>query len=286
MRAKSSIDVTMTYSYELFEYTCASGHKNQFEFLRVPDAQSAPPQILPCSGCKYRLIPVTLGQPLPCNFTDNDVKDFRKRKYVESCAYHEAGHVVIGAVERIPLRKEGIRVDQEGAGYSHYKTMRVTGVKNVGRDPKREKAIRSTQAGYITQERFYLRFFRQLPPSGAFNDTNYINTLLEEMYDSRQQFFDERDRLAAETQQLVNDHWPAIETIAQTLIQKTPKSQAPRTGERRWSTQLWEKQLDGYELVALLNQCDIRASVELPGPLAAVVRRVGFVLGYLHEIRQ
>jgi hypothetical protein len=273
----------MSYSYELFEYTCPSGHKNQFEFLHTPDAQSALPQMLPCSGCNYKLIPVTLSQPLPCSFTENDVKDFRKRKYVESCAYHEAGHVVIGVLRRIPLRKAGIRVDQEGAGYSQYKTIKLTGVKNVGCDPKREDAIRSTQAGYVSQEKYYRRFFKQLPPSGSFNDTNYINALLDEMYDSRQQFVDEKDRLAAETQQLVNQQWQAIEAVAQTLIKKTPKSQAPRSGERRWSTQLLQRQLDGYEIVALLNQFNMRASVELAGVLASVVRKVGFGLGYLHE---
>jgi hypothetical protein len=220
---------------------------------------------------------------LPCNFTESDVKDFRKRKYVESCAYHEAGHVVIGAIGRIPLRQAGIRVDQEGAGYSHYKTMKVKGVKNVGRDPKREKAIRSTQAGYISQEKYYLRFFKQLPPSGSFNDTNYINALLDEMYDARQQFFDEKDRLTAEAQQLVDQHWQAIEAIAQTLMKKTPKSQAPGTGERRWSTQLLQRQLDGYEVVTLLNQFNIRASVELAGALVSVARKIGFALGYFHE---
>jgi hypothetical protein len=276
----------MTYSYELFEYTCQGGHKNQFEFLHAPDAQAALPQMLPCSDCNYKLIPVSLTQPLQCNFTDNDARDFCKRKYVESCAYHEAGHVVIGAVGRIPLRKQGIRVDQEGMGYSHYKTMKVTGVRHVGRDPKREKAIRSTQAGYMSQEKYYLRFFKQLPPSGSFHDTNYINGLLDEMYDSRQQFFDEKNRLAAETQQLVNQHWQAIEAVAQTLIKKTPKSQAPLSGERRWSTQLSEKQLDGYEVVALLTQFNIRASVELAGVVAFIARKVGFALGYLYEVRQ
>jgi hypothetical protein len=274
----------MSYSYELFDYICPNGHRNQFEFLHAPSTQLAPPQMLPCSGCNYQLIPVTVSQPLLCNFKDNDAKDFTKRKYVESCAYHEAGHVVIGSVGRIPLRKQGICIDQKGAGYSHYKTMRLTGVKNVGRDPRRDKAIRSTQAGYLSQEKYYLRFFKQLPPSGSSNDTNYVNGLLDEMYDSRQQFFEEKDRLAAETQQLVNQHWQAIEAIAQTLIRKTPETQAPRSGERRWSTQLFERRLDRYEVVAQLNHFNIPASVEVAGVLASLVRKAGFALGYLSEV--
>jgi hypothetical protein len=38
--------------------------------------------------------------------------------YVESCAYHEAGHIVIAAVQNMPLRQRGIRNDQVGNGYS------------------------------------------------------------------------------------------------------------------------------------------------------------------------
>jgi hypothetical protein len=106
------------------------------------------------------------------------------------------------------------------------------------------------------------------------------------MYDSRQQFFDEKDRLAAETQQLVNQHWQAIEGIAQTLIRRTPKTQAPRSGGRRWSTQLFERQLDGYEVVEQLKHFNIPASVELSGVFASLVRKTAFALGYLSEVRR
>jgi len=280
----------MPYISERFEYTCEQNHRNQFDiaypmtgrgiFSDQPE-QPRLPQMLPCSGCKYKLVSANLVSQSKGDYSEIDFYKFRETKYMESSAYHEAGHVVIGAAEKIPLRKDGIRIDQKGAGFSHYKAMKLSGASNIGPDPEREKAIRSTQAGYAAQSRYHLRFFDRLPPAGSSHDEDYINGLLEEMYDGRQQFFDAKNKLAAETEQLVDQHWQAIEAVAQTLLKKEWKSQALPSGERRWSTQLWEKKMDGYEVVALLKQFDTLASVELSGGLALLVRGLGFGLGYL-----
>jgi hypothetical protein len=74
------------------------------------------------------------------------------------------------------------------------------------------------------------------------------------MYSGRNDFFDAMNKLAGETQQLVEEHWQAIETLAQALLKKEWKSQAPPSGERRWSTQLAEKKLDSFEIIAVLQQ--------------------------------
>lgn len=118
------------------------------------------------------------------------------------------------------------------------------------------------QAGYISQEKFYLRFFDGLPPSGSFNDTDGINTLVEEMYSGRIVCEDAKSKLFAEAQQLVEKYWQAIESLAQTLLKKEWESQARPSGERRWSSQLAQKKMDGSEVVALLQQYQISASVQ------------------------
>lgn len=275
----------MSYSFQVFDYICPASHTNEFSIAYDLNVPIHFPQMLPCSSCNYKLVPALLVPKRECNFSESDFYKFQDAKYVESSAYHEAGHVVVGVVEGIPLRKDGIRIDQKGAGYSHYRTMRLSGATSVGPDRKREKAVRSAQAGYIAQEKFYRRFFNQLPPSGSCEDINYINGLLDEMYEGRQEFFDAKDELYKETQQLVGQHWQAIEALAQTLLKKTWKSQAPPSGERRWSTQLAERRVHGYEVVALLQQFEISTSVEVSGTLESFVRGIGFALGYLSGVK-
>jgi len=242
------------------------------------------PEMLPCSGCNYKLVRANLTSLSRGHYSEVDFYKFQESIYAESSAYHEAGHVVIGAVEKMPLRKDGIRIDQIGAGYSYYKTPLLGGTFKLGSDPRRESAIRSTQAGYFAQEQYYRRFFNHLPPSGSSEDEKYINGLLGEMYSERQQFLSAKSRLAAETQHLVQQYWQSIEAVAQTLLKKEWRSQAPPYGERRWSTQLFEKKMDGYEIMTLLKQFDLAASVKLSGGFASSVRVCGFVLGYLSAI--
>jgi hypothetical protein len=261
----------MSYYLDRFEYTCARGHANQFEtahFASEPDGalpEPAPtklPSELPCSGCNYKLIRVSLMRILHCNLSERDFYTFQDTKYVESVAYHEAGHAVIAAIQQIPLKDRGIRIDQKGSGFSHYKATKPNGSRNLGSEARREATIRSVQAGFIAQERFYLRFNDRLPPSGACWDTNDINALIEEMYSDRATCEDAKFRLWNEAKELVERHWMAIEALAQALLKKEWSSQAPPPGERRWSTQLREKKMERLEIVALLKEFQISALIE------------------------
>jgi hypothetical protein len=122
----------MPYICERFEYTCPKNHRNESDFAYAvtegdmfsnePERPRLP-EMLPCSGCNYKLVAASLVPILRLNYSESDFGRFQEAKYTESSAYHEAGHVVIAAVEKIPLRKDCIRIDQKGAGYSHYKTM-------------------------------------------------------------------------------------------------------------------------------------------------------------------
>jgi hypothetical protein len=260
----------MSYYFDRFEYWCAEGHHSVFDLAYVGDepnpfAESKPPCLperLPCSGCQYKLVPVSLVRQIHSNLSEMDFYKFKEDKYVESVAYHEAAHVVVAAVQQIPLREGGIRIDQKGSGFSHCGVVKPDGSTKLGAEPKREKTIRSTRAGYIAQERFYLRFFDRLPPSGSSTDTDGINTLVEEMYSGKTACEDAKSKLFAEAQQLVEKYWQAIEALAQTLLKKEWETQAPPSGERRWSTQLAQKKMDGAEVVVLLQQYQISASVQ------------------------
>ena len=278
----------MPHYFDRFEYSCAEAHRNVFDLAYVADEPSPfieakplrLPENLPCSGCQYKLIPVSLVLQTHSNLSEMDFYKFQENKYVESVAYHEAAHVVVAAAQQMPLKERGIRIDQKGSGFSHYNVAKPDGSTNLGSEPKREKTIRSTQAGYIAQEKFYLRFCDRLPPSGASNDTDGINKLVEEMYSGRNVCEDAKGKLFTEAQQLVEQHWQAIEALAQTLLNKEWKSQVPPSGERRWSTQMAEKKLDGSEVVVFLRQFQISASIQSSRGLEQIARFFGTALGH------
>ena len=75
--------------------------------------------------------------------------------YVESCAYHEAGHTVVAVSLEMPLRKRGVHVDTIGNGISYY-WFRVPGDPNNNQADvlERERTIISTYAGFNAQKKF------------------------------------------------------------------------------------------------------------------------------------
>src|SRR4029077_4491742 len=101
---------------------------------------------------------------------------------------------------------------------------------------------------------------------GAHCDVNDINGLVEEMYSGRTACEEAKRRLWNEAIALVDRVWPVIEALAQTLLKKDWKSQAPPSGERKWSTQLREKKMDGREVVELLKRFQISVFTELGQP--------------------
>jgi len=254
-------NTNVSYLYLSLEYTCLKQHRNTFDFLRFPDAQSALPRTLPCADCNYEMVQANLVEQFRCDFSEAEFSNYKEQKYAESAAYHEAGHVVIAAVEQSPLKNNGIRIDQKGNGFSHFATVQPTGVSNVGADPLRESAVRSTRAGFAAQERFFLRYFKILSSQGAGSDERYIEKLLYEMYSDTSVVLNQKIKLYGETAALVDNHWPPIEALARKLWIKTWTNPAPASGERRWSQQLLEKKMDGSEVVDVLQQFKINAKM-------------------------
>jgi len=167
----------MPYFLDRFEYKCpkdiltkSTKHTPLTETAILQSKSNVKlSDTLPCSGCQYELIPVSPVRVVHCDLTEMNFFKTKEDKYAESTAYHEAGHVVIAAVQRVPLSNRGLRIDQKGAGISYYRFAKPDGSANLGSEIKREQTIRSIQAGYIAQEKFYLRFYDQLGPIRQFN---------------------------------------------------------------------------------------------------------------------
>jgi len=177
-------------------------------------------------------------------------------EYVRSAAYHEAAHVVIAAVQGIPLTEKGIHLDRWGRGLAHYRDRKPDSSINVGSETEREKTIIATAAGWIAQNRNF-----PCSPSGASYDIDQINALLTEMYpEGSLSWRNAKETLLKEAQRLVERHWAAIESVALTLWAKPETSKLPQTGD--WSTEPLEKYLSAEEVVEILQRFGISARIE------------------------
>jgi hypothetical protein len=178
-------------------------------------------------------------------------------KYVESCAYHEAGHTVVAAALKMPLRNRGVHIDSKGCGISFY-WFRVPGdLKNQAADiMERERTIVSTESGFLAQRKFY----PDCPTGGNVTDRDQCIKLLDEMYPNREEFFAAQARLIAEAKRLVDEHWAAIETLGKQIWAQpwTPRNIDP---ERNWSEDSVEKCIDGKQVVSILSTFQLEPSI-------------------------
>jgi len=171
------------------------------------------------------------------------------QKYIDSCAYHEAGHTVVAVALRMPLRDRGVHIDSMGNGISYY-WFRTPGDPSNGPDDilERERTIISTEAGFIAQRKFY----PECPHGGNFYDRDQNIKLLDEMYPNRNDWFAAQERLYAEAVRLVGTHWDAIEVLAKAVLDQ-PLTARSIDSERQWSTDSVEQWIDGNRVITILK---------------------------------
>jgi len=189
-------------------------------------------------------------------------------KYVNSTAYHEAGHIVVAAVEQMPMRNFGIRMDSLGCGKAFYWRRVPDGTRNnVGADVERERTIISTSAGFIAQKRFYgdslTEDIKKYIEFSANPDTSLVIELLEEMYSGdKALWFQARKSLYDQSVQLVDDHWKPIDTLAKSLLSRAwEPRQRDTDADGLWSVDDREKWLHGIEIVRILAPFGINAFI-------------------------
>jgi len=177
-------------------------------------------------------------------------------EYVRSVAFHEAGHIVIAAVQGLSLRVGGIQLDRWGNGIAWIVDRKPDGSTNVGPETEREKTIIALFAGRIAQSRAY-----GCSTAGLKYDLPQLNSLLDEMYPSGSpEWWSARKSLCMESERLVGLNWQAIESVALALWSK-PDSQKPSdVGD--FSSEQLQKHLSVAEIVEVLRQFQITASIQ------------------------
>jgi hypothetical protein len=175
----------------------------------------------------------------------------------ECGAHHEPGHIVIAAVEGLPLKPEGLMVDPSGWGLACYHDAPEDS------DSARERNLRAVLAGFAVEKRY--REERHYPPREemdlTFNRDNVVaRTLLGKLGGD---YWSNDRRLREQLDGLVEKHWLAIDALALALLRKTWESTKPLKSGGQWSApnETMAKYLPGEEAVRILAEHGIEVVV-------------------------
>jgi hypothetical protein len=187
------------------------------------------------------------------------LENFRER-YLESAAYHEAGHEIAGVVLRIPIRELGLRIDSYGNGVSHTFRRNAGDFNNTPADVlEREQSIVLLSAGYISQ----LRFFADAPAIAELDDQAQVDALLNEMYPPNSTKWHEAEtKLRNDAKTIIEERWPVVEALARALWAKpwTNRALLP-VKDMQWSNDAREKWMDAQEVQAVLTPFGLTAII-------------------------
>lgn len=184
-------------------------------------------------------------------------------KYVQSAAYHEAGHVTGTALQGMPLRQGGIHVDSEGSGVSYY-WHRSPGdpAMSTSDQLERQRTVIALYAGWISQTKFFPD--PRCPQEAWASDRATICKLLKEMHPTdpvAQSAAQEIFRNKAE--EIVSQNWSVIEGLALTLLAKpeTPQPQTEIVAGWSQGKRKVERWMRGSEVAELLRKLGVSACV-------------------------
>ncbi len=174
-------------------------------------------------------------------------------------AYHEAGHMVIAAAKELRLRQEGLSVDPRGQGIACY--CKQPG----GSDILRKSVVVATFAGFYAERQFCKEYaYPQAQDDWFFRsaDGYEARKLVSEIsienltHRSIPATYNE---LQNQSEQLVDHHWLAINSVSAALLCKNWEFLRPLKSGARWSLETIAKYLSGDEVVSILGRYGIAA---------------------------
>ena len=183
---------------------------------------------------------------------------------IETAGYHEAGHVVVAAALGLRLRPEGIMVGQDAKGLACYWK------EPDGTDASVEANVLASFAGFCAEKR--LRSMRGLQLRDYFGvifSTDWKEARVLQGKFSSDYFGDKgrrttHDELEAKAEQLIAQHWSAIEVLAEALLSCQWESKKPFESGTQWSDAEQAKSLLGAEIVEILAALGITAQSTPP----------------------
>jgi hypothetical protein len=186
---------------------------------------------------------------------------------LESGARHESGHIVTAAAQGLRLRAEGLMVDPPGWGLACYHK------EPDESDKSRERIIIATLAGFKAEN--YFRAKCSYPPrpqrevidSCDWHEARGMIPYFSDEYCLNENVGTILCKLEALSEQLVQQHWPAIEGLAAALLGKDWEVRKPLKSGASWSSEgeSMAKYVVGEEVLRVLHHHGIAAACD-PGP--------------------
>lgn len=174
-------------------------------------------------------------------------------------AHHEAGHIVVAAVQTLKLRPEGLSVDERGEGLACY-------CKNPGdSDTERERVIIATFAGLNSEERScnergfpvpeeMQRIFSQDSKEARENISRLSYLSVERTA------FQIEAELQSRSEAIILQYWSAIRSVGTALLASDWQPIRALKSGSVWSQSEKAKYLAGDELAVVLRQAGIEAA--------------------------
>jgi ATP-dependent Zn protease len=139
---------------------------------------------------------------------------------LEEVAYHEAGHVVVGHRLGVELASVDILSDgQGGNGHTVFNVprwFRPSATMDERRRRYAEAVVTTFLAGPIAEAR--VAGFHNLEGSGY--DLDAVAREWLRLLEPPERYEAQLDELTAEAEKLVDENWPAIERLAQALLER------------------------------------------------------------------
>jgi hypothetical protein len=185
----------------------------------------------------------------------------------EACtAHHEAGHMVVAAVNGLRLRPDGLSVDSRREGLCCYHK------EPDGSPLSRERIIVSKFAGYYAEWRYRNEFGlleKALSPELYFvfssdgKEARKLSIELSKGTWSNKELPrsapDIENDLQQQSEKLIGQHWNVIRTIADALLAKEWENMKPLVTGTIWSNAAKAKYLSREEAVSILECFSINA---------------------------
>lgn len=175
-------------------------------------------------------------------------------------AYHEAGHLVVAAIQNLKLRSEGLAVDTRGEGLACY-------CKQVGdSDEKRESIVVATFSGYNSEYKLCAEHGYPGPDemllifSSDAREARETITKLSNLSANRTVFQIE-EAMQSRSRVLVQQGWQSIRAVAEVLLAKEWEPLRALASGNVWSREQSAKYLNGEEVAGLLAGHGIQAEV-------------------------
>jgi hypothetical protein len=178
---------------------------------------------------------------------------------LDCAAHHEAGHIVIAAVQGLKLRADGLIVDTVGEGLACYFK------EPEENDLSRERVAIASFAGFkaekrVRQEHSYSPLYEMgitLSPDWV-HARKAISKLSTDypLGDDREMI---RIKLESISERLVEENWATIQGLAAAVLARDLTPPQPLQSMTQWSDETMAKYLTGEELVSILRECGITA---------------------------